>query len=87
MPKRKIKHTPAYLIDNKKALKAISWAFKNYLRAYPVISKGEYHIVIDNGLKRIKSPQTYQKEDLTEKIWDVYLHYYDKHLQEVGYES
>lgn len=85
--KRKIIETPAYLKDNKKALKAISWAFKSYLRAYPVISKGQYHIVVDNGLKRIKSTKTYQKEELTAAIWDVYLHYYDKHLEKVGYES
>jgi len=38
-------------------------------------------------LKRIKSPQTYKKEELTEKLWDVYLTYYDRHIKEVGYES
>jgi hypothetical protein len=87
MPKGKIKHIPAYLKDNKKALKAISWAFRSYLRAYPVPSGSEYHIEVDNGLKRIKSPHTYKKQELTEKLWDIYLHYYDKHLEKVGYES
>lgn len=87
MPKRKIKPIPAYLRDNKKALKAISWAFRSHLRAFPVPSGSEYHIVIENGLKTLKSPQTYKKEELTEKLWDIYLHYYDKHLQKVGYES
>ena len=87
MAKRKIKHVPKYLQDNKKALKAISWAFRSDLRAYPVPSGSEYHIEIDNGLKRIKSSHTYKKQELTEKLWDIYLHYYDKHLQKVGYES
>ena len=87
MPKRKIKHVPRYLQESKKALKAISWAFRSDLRAYPVVSGTQYHIVIESGLKRIKSPQTYSKEELTEKLWDIYLHYYDKHLEKVGYES
>ena len=85
--KRKIKPVPKYLQDNKKALKAISWAFRSDLRAYPIPSGSEYHIEIDNGLKRIKSPHTYKKQELTEKLWDIYLHYYDKHLEKVGYES
>ena len=55
MAKRKIKPVPKYLQDNKKALKAISWAFRSDLRAYPIPSGSEYHIEIDNGLKRIKS--------------------------------
>jgi hypothetical protein len=87
MPKRKIKHVPKYLQDNKKALKAISWAFRSDLRAYPVPSGNEYHIVIENGLKRIKSPYTYKNVELTEKLWDIYIYYYDKHLEKVGYES
>lgn len=81
MAKRKIKHVPKYLQDNKKALKAISWAFRSDLRAYPVPSGSEYHIVIESGLKSIKSPNTYKKEELTEKLWDIYLHYYDKYLE------
>ena len=87
MPKRKIKHIPLHLQDTDKARKAISWAFRSDLRAYPVPSGSEYHIEIDNGLKRIKSPNTYKKQELTEKLWDIYLHYYDKHLEKVGYES
>jgi len=87
MPKKLPKPIPAYLKDNKKALKAISWAFRSDLRAYPVLSGTEYHIVIESGLKRIKSPNTYTKAQLTEKLWDVYIHYYDKHLEKVGYES
>lgn len=87
MPKKQPKPIPAYLRDNKKALKAISWAFRNDLRAYPIVSGTEYHIMIESGLKRIKSPQTYKKEELTEKLWDIYIHYYDKHLEKVGYES
>lgn len=87
MAKRKIKPIPKYLRDNKKALKAISWAFRNDLRVYPTPNGNEYHIVIESGLKRIKSPNTYKKEEITEKLWDIYLHYYDKHLEKVGYES
>ena len=87
MPKKTAKPIPAYLRDNKKALKAISWAFRSDLRAYPVPSGNEYHIVIESGLKTLKSPQTYKKEELAEKLWDVYIHYYDKHLEKVGYES
>jgi len=87
MPKKQSKRIPAYLQDNKKALKAISWAFRSDLRAYPIVSGTEYHIMIESGLKRIKSPQTYKKEELTEKLWDIYIHYYDKHLEKVGYES
>lgn len=87
MPKRKQKPIPKYLQDSKKALKAISWAFRSDLRAFPVVSGNEYHIVIESGLKTLKSPQTYKKEELTEKLWDIYLYYYDKHLEKVGYES
>ena len=87
MPKRKHKEVSPHLTDNKKALKAISWAFRSDLRAYPILSGTEYHIVIENGLKRIKSPNTYKKEELTNALWKVYLHYYDKHLKQVGYES
>jgi hypothetical protein len=87
MPKRKIKPIPMYLQDTDKARKAISWAFRSFLRAYPEVNGDEYHIIVDNGLKRIKSPQTYKKEELTEKLWDVYLTYYDRHIKEVGYES
>lgn len=46
-----------------------------------------YHIEIDNGLKRIKSPQTYKKEELTDALWRIYIKYYDNHLEKVGYES
>ena len=74
MAKRKIKPVPKYLQDNKKALKAISWAFRSDLRAYPIPSGSEYHIEIDNGLKRIKSPHTYRKQELTEKLWDCLLY-------------
>lgn len=81
MPKRTIKPIPAYLRDNKKALKAISWAFRSDLRAYPMPCGSKYYIEIDNGLKRIKSPNTYNNEELTEKLWDIYIHYYDKHHQ------
>jgi hypothetical protein len=87
MPKRKIKPIPMYLQDTDKARKAISWAFRSFLRAYPKVSGDEYYIIVDNSLKRIKSPQTYKKEELTEKLWDVYLTYYDRHIKEVGYES
>jgi hypothetical protein len=81
MPKSKQKPTSAHLKDNKKALTAISWAFRNDLRAFPVPSGSEYHILVESGLKTLKSPQTYKKEELTEKLWDIYLHYYDKHLE------
>jgi len=87
MPKRKHKEVSPHLTDNEKAIKAISWAIRNDLRVYPVPSGHMYHIEIDNGLKRIKSPQTYKKEELTDALWKVYLHYYDKHLKQVGYES
>jgi len=87
MPKRKIKHIPLHLQDTDKARKAISWAFRSYLRAYPVPSGDMYHIIVDNGVKRLKSPQTYNKEELTEAIWNIYIKYYDNHLEKVGYES
>jgi len=81
MPKKQQKPTPKYLLDHKKALKAVSWAFRSDLRAYPVPSGSEYHILIESGLERIKSPQTYKKEELSDVIFGIYLHYYDKHHQ------
>lgn len=87
MPKRKIKPIPLHLQDTDKARKAISWAFRSYLRAYPVPSGDLYHIIVDNGVKRLKSPQTYQKEELTDALWRIYIKYYDNHLEKVGYES
>lgn len=87
MPKRKIKPIPLHLQDTDKARKAISWAFRSYLRAYPVPSGDLYHIVVDNGVKRLKSPQTYKREELTDALWRIYIKYYDNHLEKVGYES
>lgn len=79
MPRKsKTKDIPQHLLHHKEALKAISWCFKRYIKAYPVPCGTQYHIIVEDGLKRFKSPKTYNKDEWSDVIWGIYLHYYRK---------
>ena len=66
------------IIDPKKLLTAISWCFRNDIRAYPVPSGGLYQIIIESGLEVIKSPKRYNDSEWHEKIWEIYWFYYNQ---------
>ena len=77
MRKKKVVKTD-YLANHKELLKAISWCFKNNIRVFPIPDKHKYRIVVESGSEVIKSPLSYEKEELDERIWNIYHHYYTK---------
>jgi hypothetical protein len=47
------------------------------IRIYPIPSASQFKIVIDNGASKIVSPKLYDKDEWSEKIWELYRHFYN----------
>lgn len=78
---KKQKKTPKHLKDNRRALKAFSWCLRNDIKAYPVLVGTKYKITVENAGEVIISPNEYERDEWSNKIWEIYIHYYDKNAK------
>lgn len=76
MAKRKKK--TINLQNHAKSLKAFKWCVERNIRIYPIPSATQYQIVIDNGVSKIVSPKLYDKTEWSDKIWELYRHFYNE---------
>ena len=65
------------LNNHPESLKAFSWCMERNIRIYPIPSANQFKIVIDNGASKIVSPKLYDKDEWSEKIWELYRHFYN----------
>ena len=75
MAKRKKK--TINLQNHAESLKAFKWCVERNIRIYPIPSATQYQIVIDNGASKIVSPKLYDKDEWSDKIWELYRHFYN----------
>lgn len=75
MAKRKKK--TINLQNHPESLKAFSWCMERNIRIYPIPSANQFKIVIDNGASKIVSPKLYDKDEWSDKIWELYRHFYN----------
>jgi virulence-associated protein VapD len=76
MAKRKKK--TINLNNHAESLKAFKWCVERNIRIYPIPSATQYQIVIDNGVSKIVSPKLYDKDEWSNKIWELYRHFYNE---------
>jgi virulence-associated protein VapD len=76
MAKRKKK--TINLQNHTESLKAFKWCVERNIRIYPIPSATQYQIVIDNGVSKVISPKLYDKNEWSDKIWELYRHFYNK---------
>ena len=77
-------------------LTCMAWALQgNHLRVYPVTTKNMYthkvgkkkhnlsyvKLVLEIGNARHEGTELYKQHEMTEKICEIYKHYYDKRTQ------
>ncbi len=65
-----------------KYFKAQSWCLKNNIKIYivPIRNRKSCYVEIDNNNTIIRSPNIYKNQKIaSDKIWDLYLHIYNKH--------
>ena len=65
------------LQNHPESLKAFSWCLERNIRIYPIPSANQFKIVIDNGASKIVSPKLYDKDEWSDKIWELYRHFYN----------
>jgi len=65
------------LQNHPESLKAFSWCLERNIRIYPIPSASQFKIVIDNGASKIVSPKLYDKDEWSDKIWELYRHFYN----------
>lgn len=62
----------------KEDVSAMAWCLDNNIRIYPVPKNNEYHIEIETvssgRINRIRSPETYPKDNYNAKIYELYRH-------------
>jgi len=75
MAKRKKK--TINLQNHPESLKAFSWCLERNIRIYPIPSANQFKIVIDNGVSKIVSPKLYDKDEWSDKVWELYRHFYN----------
>lgn len=66
------------LNNHAESLKAFKWCVERNIRIYPIPSATQYQIVIDNGVSKIVSPKLYDKDEWSDKIWELYRHFYNE---------
>lgn len=76
MAKRKKK--TINLQNHAESLKAFKWCVERNIRIYPIPSATQYQIVIDNGVNKVISPKMYDKNEWSDKIWELYRHFYNE---------
>ena len=76
MAKRKKK--TINLNNHAESLKAFKWCVERNIRIYPIPSATQYQIVIDNGASKIVSPKLYDKDEWSDKVWELYRHFYNE---------
>ena len=76
MAKRKKK--TINLNNHTESLKAFKWCVERNIRIYPIPSATQYQIVIDNGVNKVISPKLYDKNEWSDKIWELYRHFYNE---------
>ena len=76
MAKRKKK--TINLQNHAESLKAFKWCVERNIRIYPIPSATQYQIVIDNGASKIVSPKLYDKDEWSDKVWELYRHFYNE---------
>ena len=77
-------------------LEAMSWALKgNHLRVYPVTTKSMYthkvgkstrnlayvRLILEIGNAKHEGTEQYKQHEMSEKVCEIYLHYYNKRTQ------
>lgn len=65
------------LQNHPESLKAFSWCLERNIRIYPIPSANQFKIVIDNGASKIVSPKLYDKDEWSDKVWELYRHFYN----------
>ena len=76
MAKRKKK--TINLQNHAESLKAFKWCVERNIRIYPIPSATQYQIVIDNGANKVISPKLYDKDEWSDKVWELYRHFYNE---------
>ena len=76
MAKRKKK--TINLQNHTESLKAFNWCVERNIRIYPIPSATQYQIVIDNGANKVISPKLYDKDEWSDKVWELYRHFYNE---------
>ena len=76
MAKRKKK--TINLQNHAESLKAFKWCVERNIRIYPIPSATQYQIVIDNGANKVISPKLYDKTEWSDKVWELYRHFYNE---------
>jgi len=66
-------------VHHENYLAAMSFCFRRNIKIYPVPkNQKEYYIEVNNNGKLIRSPKTYKLKDWSNKIMELYVHYYNK---------
>lgn len=61
--------------------KAQSFCFNNGIEIYPIPkTKKAWLIEVNHNGKIARSKDSYNSKQLTNKIWELYEHFYSKHL-------
>ena len=75
MSKRKKK--TINLQNHPESVEALSGCLERNIRIYPIPSANQFKIVIDNGASKIVSPKLYDKDEWSDKVWELYRHFYN----------
>ena len=80
--KDKKKNDMGYYLASNEEMNAAMWCLNNNIHISPLsagFGKQEWYIEIVINKKRKKSPVTYKKVEIWQKMYEFYLYYYKKY--------